>query len=259
MKQKVFVLIATVITLIVNGLANVIPYNNKTTAEISDSFAVYFVPAGYVFAIWGLIYIAMIAYTYYQFQIQKTDSVEMNEIASWYIISALANSVWIFLWHYEYIVSTIFMMLLLLFSLINIYLELKKIIKFDKKFFWMVKATFSVYLGWISVATIANVTDVLFALGFTGGEGAQFWALGMIIIASILGAIMIVRERDYIFSGVIIWALIGIGVKFNNVGVIIAGVMTAITIILGTSLVFEINQRKKKKNEKGITDKGIEK
>jgi hypothetical protein len=164
-----------------------------------------------------------------------------------------------FLWHYEYIVSTIFMMVLLLFSLINIYLELKKIKKSDKKFNWMVKAPFSLYLGWISVATIANMTDVLFSLGFTGGDGAQIWAFIMILIAGILGAIMVVRERDYIFSGVIIWALIGILVKFSDLGIIITGVILGVAIILGSVLIFEINQRKKKKDKTGSANKGIEK
>jgi hypothetical protein len=59
-------LLAVVVTIAINLLADIIPINNISTAAVSDSFQIFFVPAGYVFAIWGLIYIGLIAYGLYQ-------------------------------------------------------------------------------------------------------------------------------------------------------------------------------------------------
>jgi hypothetical protein len=253
MKRKVFIFGTIIFTIIVNLLANVIPFNNKTTAQISDQFAVYFVPAGYVFAIWGLIYIGLLAYGYYQLKLSPDKEKDvMKELGEWVIIGCLANSIWLFLWHYEYIVATIFMMALLLVSLLAIHFELKKINNSTRSFFWMVKAPFSLYLGWISVATIANVTDLLFSLGITGGMNASVWAVIMIGVAGVLAIVMIIREHDYIYPSVIIWAIVGIAVRFSVVTDIVATViLTSLTIAFCAVIT-----KKKQKDEEGQINSG---
>lgn len=250
MKTKIAVIVATVVTLAVNLLSNAIPFNNKSTAEISDSFPVYFVPAGYVFSIWGLIYIGLIAYAVYQFKFaNQNEEGNIKEINSWFIISCLANSVWIFLWHYEYIIATIFMMILLLVSLIGIYLEIKKKSNKSKKFFWMVKAPFSLYLGWISVAIVANFSSVIFELGFDGGNYAIWWAIGMMALASILAIIMMLKEKDYIYAGVIVWALIGIAVKFSAITNMVWAVDICV-LVMGIALL--ISKKDKQNKQESI-------
>jgi hypothetical protein len=235
--QKKLVIAAAVATILVNVMANVIPYNGKTTAQISDSFAIYFVPAGYVFAIWGLIYVAILAYVYYQFKYTKVSDIKhIDEINAWFLISCLGNSVWIILWHYDYYIATFFMMAMLLISLIGAYLEIKKIKKQDRKFFWMVKAPFSLYLGWISVATIANISAILFSVGIDGGDNAVLWAAIMMVVAGILAVVMVLREKDYIYPGVIIWALIGIAVKFSMVSMLV-WTTVVVTIVIAVSVV----------------------
>lgn len=248
--MKIAVVVATLVTITINLLSNVVPYNNKTTAQVSDSFAVYFVPAGYVFAIWGIIYLGIIAYAFYQFKFAKQENADqMSEIASWYLISCLANSIWLFLWHYEYIVATIFMMALLLISLIGIYLEIKKVKVQDKKFSWMVKIPFSIYLGWITVATVANAAAVIFVLGYDGGNYATWWTVGMMGVAALLAVIMILRERNYAYPMVIIWAIIGIAVKFNLVSNIVWAVVVYVAIIVITMLL-SLVLKKDKQNKK---------
>jgi len=218
MKMKILVSVTTVVTILVNMLAVLLPINGLTTSQVSDMFATYFVPAGYVFSIWGIIYIGMIIYTIYQF-LFVTDKQRANfsEIAQWYLIAGLANCIWIFLWQYEYFVATIFMMILLLISLAAIKIEMKKVVDQSKKYIWMVKIPFEIYLGWISVATIANVTDVLFSLGYTGNGYAITLAIVMMGVACLLALVMLFKENSIPFAVVVIWAIIGIGVKFSTV------------------------------------------
>jgi translocator protein len=232
-KRRLMIVAAALLMLVINLLANILKYNNYSTGQISDMFPVFFVPAGYVFSIWGLIYLGIIAYLVYDFKFsRKKDEEHLREIAEWFVIGSLANSIWLLLWHYLYIPSSIFMMVLLLVTLIGIYLEIKKIKNLDKYLFWMVKIPFSIYLGWISVATIANVTVVLYVLGFNGGMYATWWAAAMIIVAGILGLIFLKREKDFAFNGVIVWALIGIAVKFSVVNEIFWAVIVAVSAIL---------------------------
>ena len=250
MKLKIAVIVATAVTLVINILANALPINNITTAQVSDLFAVYFVPAGYVFAIWGVIYVGIIAYTIYQLKFTKEEEKKsISEISQWFVIGCLANSIWIFLWQYEFITATIFMMILLLISLLGIYLEIKKIKNPSRKFFWMVKAPFSLYLGWITVATVANVSDVLFDLGFNGGNYAVWWSIAMMGVAALLAIIMMLREKDYIYAGVIVWALIGIAFKFNLVQEIVWAV-DAYILLIGLGLL--VSKKDKKNKEKSV-------
>jgi hypothetical protein len=159
---KWLVVISTLAVIVVNGLANALPINNQTTGAISDRFEVYFVPAGYVFSIWGLIYLGLLGYTIYQLLPGQQYNKRLERIAPWYIISSLANIAWILLWHYEVFPLTVAVMLILLVTLIVIYLTLNvgpsEVSPGER---WLVRVPFSIYLGWISVATIANITAVL--------------------------------------------------------------------------------------------------
>ena len=154
--------IGVIVALTVNGLANALPLNGKLTGAISDRFAVYFVPAGYVFAIWGIIYIGLLAFGIYQALPSQRENPRLRSLGYWFALSCLANSVWIFFWHYLLFPLTLIAMLTLLVSLIVIYQRLRigqaPVSAVER---WTVNVPFSVYLGWITVATIANVTDLL--------------------------------------------------------------------------------------------------
>jgi hypothetical protein len=209
---QIITILVTLITIAVNILATALPLNGLDTGEISDRFDIYFVPAGYVFSIWGLIYLGLIAFSIYQALPSQKENELLKKIYPAYWIGSLANVVWLFLWHYEVFSLTLFAMLTLLASLIYIYLQISKAgSNLDRNQKWFVKLPFSVYLGWISVATIANVTQVLFYFEWGGwGISPEVWAVIMLVIATILGLLMLWREMDIAYALVLVWAFIGI-------------------------------------------------
>ncbi len=223
---------STFLMIIINLLSNALPINNQTTAAISDSFKVYFVPAGYVFSIWGIIYIGLLAFN--AFVLKSRSNRLTNKILMAAIVSNIANSVWIFLWHYNQPVISVLAMLILLISLIYIYLNFNSRKDLTKNEYYFVKIPFSIYLGWISVATIANITVALYSLDWNGfGISDVNWAVIMVIVAAALSLLMLLRHRDIFFSAVIVWALVGIGVKFSNIQILnITAFVCAIAIFV---------------------------
>ena len=206
-------------TLVVNFLATNLPLNNLTTGEISDSFDIYFVPAGYVFSIWGLIYLGLIAYVVFQALPAQRDSSRLKKIDSWFILSNVANALWLFSWHYQQFALSVLVMLVILFSLIQIFLRLEIGRKKNQgAWLWAVEIPFSIYLGWISVATIANVTQLLYLLNWDGfGISPQIWLVVMLAAALVISALMSFTRRNIPHALVLIWSFIGIAVKFPDV------------------------------------------
>jgi translocator protein len=122
--RQIFVILALAGTLLVNWLANALPINGITTGEVSDSYPVLFTPAGYVFAIWGVIYLLLLGYVIYQALPAQRENPLLQKIAPWFILNTLANTVWIFFWHYQLIPITVLLMLGVLIPLIVIYRHL---------------------------------------------------------------------------------------------------------------------------------------
>ncbi|QYK51486.1 MAG: tryptophan-rich sensory protein [Anaerolineales bacterium] len=213
MSRRIATIGFTLLTITVNALANILPINGQTTGEISDRFAIRFVPAGYVFSIWGLIYIGLIAFAIYQAAPARRGNKLFDQIAPAYWLASLANAGWILLWHYEQFPLTLAVIAVLLASLIAIYREVKST-KADTSFRWCVQIPFAVYLGWVSVATIANASQVLTYLQWGAwGLSAESWAVIMLVVASVLGAAMLLRERDAAYTLVLVWAFVGIALK----------------------------------------------
>lgn len=208
-------LITIIIALTVNILASVLPLNGQNTGEISDRFKVYFVPAGYVFAIWLVIYIGWIAFTIFQFRGDQKESPRLKRLGYLFAISNLLNAAWLFTWHYNYFGLGMLVMLALLVTLIASYLSLNVNLSSAKGAeWWSVDLPFSIYLGWITVATVANITDWLFFISWSGfGIHAMTWAVIMIVVASIVGLLMAFTRRDAAYLFVLVWSFIGIAVK----------------------------------------------
>src|SRR5512136_2833963 len=122
--RQIIVVLTILVTIAINLLADALPINGVSTAQVSDSFHVYFVPAGYVFAIWGIIYIGLIAYGVYQALPSQRENPRLQATGWWVVLGGLANSMWIFLWHYQQFVGTLGAMLVLLATLIAVYLRL---------------------------------------------------------------------------------------------------------------------------------------
>lgn len=208
-------MLAIIATIVVNGLANALPLNNQSTGEISDRFLVYFVPAGYVFAIWGLIYLGLLAFGIYQALPAQRENPRLRKVGYLFVLSCAANIIWLFLWHYNFFVLTLAAMITLLVCLILIYERLGNgRLKVSAAEFWAVQVPFSIYLGWVTVATIANFTDVLYDVGWNGFSiDPQIWAVIMLFVALVVGALMAWRRGDAAYLLVLVWAFAGIGVK----------------------------------------------
>jgi hypothetical protein len=217
-------LVSVIITLTVNILASTLPLNGQNTGEISDRFDVYFVPAGYVFAIWGIIYIGWIAFTIYQFRAGQKDSPRLRKLGYLFALSGIFNSAWLFAWHYNAFGLSVIFMLTLLGLLIASYLVLNvNRVSVSPAERWSVDIPFSIYLGWITVATVANVTDWLYLVEWNGfGIAPHIWAVIMIVVASILGFLMTFTRRDAAYVGVLAWSFIGIAVKQADVANVVA-------------------------------------
>ena len=224
-------IIAFLATIAINSLANILPLNGITTGELSDLYGNLFTPAGYVFSIWGVIYLLLALFSYYQYG--ANDSLH-DRIDILFIISCVFNSVWIFLWHYQYVFLSLFAMFGVLGSLILIYIRLgigeRKV---DNNERYMVHLPFSVYLGWITVAPIANVAAYLVATGWDGfNQAAINMTVGMIVIAMALTLINTYTKGDVAYAAVIVWALGGILQKQMGMPMIPITAGAAIVIIV---------------------------
>ncbi len=234
--RQFIVIVAALAMIVVNVLANALPINGQNTGEISDRFDIYFVPAGYVFSIWGLIYIGIIAYLIYQALPAQRNDARMEAIAGPFVLSSVANIVWIFLWHYNAFPATLLAMLVLLASLIVIYLRLGTgRTRISTAETWAVRVPFSIYLGWITVATIANVTQVLYYVGWNGfGISPETWLMIMLAVAVVVAGLMAWTRRDAAYLLVLVWAFIGIALKHAAVPpvAIAAWIATAAVVLL---------------------------
>ena len=220
--RQIAVVVTIVITLAVNGLANALPINGQNTGQISDRFQVYFVPAGYVFAIWGVIYLGLIAFAVFQALPAQRENPRLQATGWWIALGGLANSIWIFLWHYEAFALTVVVMLGLLATLIVTYLRLgigRTAVPAAET--WAVRVPFSIYLGWITVATVANITSLLDDVNWDGfGLAPEIW-MGLVLAAVVgIATAMAFTRRDVAYALVLLWALAGISVKHAAVAAV---------------------------------------
>jgi len=208
-------LVTVIIALTVNILASALPLNGQNTGEISDRFQVYFVPAGYVFAIWFFIFLGWIIFSIYQFLPSQKENQRLRRLGYLFALSNIVNAAWLFMWHYNFFGVSVLVMLSLLGLLIASYLRLDVNRSSAKGAeWWSVDLPFSIYLGWITVATVANITSWLYSINWIGfGISAPVWAVIMIIVASVVGLLMTLTRRDAAYVFVLVWSFIGIAAK----------------------------------------------
>ncbi len=241
--RQIVVILGTIAVIVVNALASALPLNDQTTGEISDQFDVYFVPAGYVFAIWGLIYLALIAYSVYQALPAQRENPRLRRTGYLFAMSCAANVAWIFLWHWERFPLTLVAMVALLLLLIGIYLWLGTgRTRVPGAETWFVRVPFSIYLGWITVATVANATSVLKSIGWDGwGIGPIAWAVIMLVVAAIVASLVSITRGDVAYVAVILWAFAGIAIKHSATSEVaitawVTAGFVALTLLIGVPL-----------------------
>jgi hypothetical protein len=208
---KIFAAVFYVAMVVVNFLANGLPINNRSTGEISDAYFNLFAPAGITFSIWGLIYLLLGGYVIYQFK-KTTQEREglLKKINFLFIATSLANILWIFSWHYDYIGLSVVLMLALLTLLIQItnLLRSEQFTSGEKLF---IKTPFSVYFGWITVATIANITVFLVSVDWKGFGIADFiWTSVILFVGALIGIARLQKDKNIAYGLVLIWAYLGI-------------------------------------------------
>jgi benzodiazapine receptor len=242
--RQILVIISLAAVITVNGLANALAINGQATGDISDRFEVFFVPAGYVFSIWGLIYVTLIGYAVYQaLPAQATNPIQRN-IGYLFVLSSLFNIAWIFLWHYEFFAWTLVMMSGLLLTLIAIYVRIGSGFRpASKAEYWLLHFPFSLYLGWITVATVANATSLLDYLNWSGwGIAPELWAVIMLVVAGLVGAAVGVLRGDIAYVGVLVWAFAGIAVKHWDTPLVAYSALAMIAVIV-VALVIGVPRR----------------
>lgn len=209
--------------------------NGRTSADVSDLYPTLITPAGYTFSIWGLIYTLLLVFTVYQALPRSREKPFLRRVSFLFGLSGILNVLWLFLWHYDMITPSVVLMFALLATLIAIYLRLnigRADVPLREKV--CVHMPFSVYLGWITVATIANVAVALTSIGWGGGGiDSVTWALLVIVVALLITLAVIATRKDAAYSLVIAWALGGISAKQieNQTIVLTAEVSIAIVLI----------------------------
>ncbi|TVP57162.1 MAG: hypothetical protein EA351_06400 [Gemmatimonadales bacterium] len=216
---------ALLLALVVNGLANRLPLGGRTTGELSDLYANLFVPAGVTFSIWGIIYLLLIAWAGVQFLSSATEL--GRRLALLFALSSVLNATWLLVWHYQLPVVSVLVMGALLVTLVGLN---DRIHRFESRnaagpsgrqagrvigFLTLARAAFGVYLGWILVATVVNVTAALVALGWAGDVGGlalseAFWATVLVVVGAGIGIVTLIRFRNPWIGLAVIWALGGI-------------------------------------------------
>ncbi len=232
-------LVAYIFMVTLNALSITLPLGGMTTVELSDKFNNPFIPIGFTFSIWSIIYSLLFIFVivglvnYFRGKPQKNKLIDKN-IGYLFALSCLLNGSWILAWQYQFTGLSVFVMLGLLTTLIRIHMHIRKTPAVSVTDKYITLPAFSIYLGWISVATIANIFAWTVSINWSGWGLSQIaWTNIMIITATLLGTTMLVKFRDVFFNLVIIWALYGIMSKRLSVDpVVFASIITTTQVCM---------------------------
>lgn len=228
--------IAFIATIAVNALANILPINGLNTGEVSALYPSLFTPAGITFSIWSVIYLLLLGYVVLQWF--KSDAYVFAETAKLFWLSCLLNASWIFAWHYLRVSISVTIMLLLLITLAQLFLKVRKISMNTVAEKIFVRLPFTLYFAWICVATIANISALLVSIQWPAFNIAHTtWAIIMMTTAALLGIFVTTKYRVAPFAIVIAWALFGIYVKWQGTDNYVIGyaALSLLLIVLGSA------------------------
>ncbi len=246
--RQVLNLIAILAAFGVNVLANIAPINGLTIGEISNTLFknVQITPANYAFAIWGLIYLGLISFAVYQALPAQRQNPSLRRMGYLLVVSSCAQIIWVLLFQYRLFALSLVAMLAILLPLIGIYLRLeigcKRVSRQER---WLIHAPLSIYLAWISVATIVNGAIALYHLGWSGwGIDPQAWTVIMILVGAAIAAAVSLQRVDLAYVLVFVWALAAIAARHPDT-LAIAGTAGGLAIALVLLLLFSVLRRRK--------------
>lgn len=236
--------VALLTVLVVNILANALPINGLNTGEISDKYPSMFTPAGITFSIWSVIYLALIGFMVYAWR--NRNDPRIHALLPWFIVTCVLNITWILVWHFLLPVMSVIIMLMLLATLISIFLKIRSFtfVNWSENVF--ISFPFTIYLAWICVATIANVSALLAFVNWNGGVlTPEIWTVCMMSAATILAIAIGLEFGTPAFILVIMWALFGIYLRWNHVsdGIIPVSAIVMEIALVGV-LIYSVSRRK---------------
>lgn len=244
LQRQLVNVIAYVVTVAINVAAVALPLNGVTTGELSDRFPVLVTPAGFVFSIWSLIYLLLGAFTVWQALPGNRTDRALRSIGYLPALSGGLNALWVVLWHFQLFVLTVPVMLGLLLTLIAIHVGLRPVRQGGGIDRWLVALPFSVYLGWITIATIANISQTLYWAGYRGAPlGEELWSSIILATGTAIAAIVLLREADWAYGLVIIWAYVGIAVEQEATLAVASALVGAVVVAGVTAYVLYLRGR----------------
>lgn len=219
---KALVVITYLAMIVTNYLANALPLNGRSTGDVSEAYPSLFTPAGITFSIWGVIYLLLAAHVLYQLGLfrDQPESAEqtalLNRVGVLFSVSSVANTAWVFAWHYDLIPLSAVLIVTILVCLALIVSTLRTA-NLGGRQRWLIGVPFSVYFGWTTVAVVANITVLLVSLRWDGfGLSDSTWAAAMVLVAMGIGTFTMIRNRDIAYGLVLIWAYAGILLRQNS-------------------------------------------
>jgi translocator protein len=237
--KRIYPVFALLLVLVVNFLANYLPIAGQTTGAISDGYSSLFTPAGFTFSIWGLIYLFLIGYCIFQLLPKNRSKAVFDRINPLFIINCFANAAWIFAWHYELLFLSICIMGVILITLIMIYQRIAASTTHSIAEVVLIKTPFSLYVGWITVAAIANISIIQSAFDWNDALMVQEnWTIIKLALAGAVGAAMVIQQRDIVFGLVVAWASFGIfSNQMDSNGIVMGAAATVLVLILVTIVI----------------------
>lgn len=212
--QRWAFLAAVVLLIVLNFLSTSIPFGGQTVAEVSNEFKTLITPAGYAFSIWGLIYLTLLVFAV--FQLNKGKSIRFFKLVfPYFIVNVVSNVVWLIAFQHELIGLSVLVMMVTLGTLVIIFryfYRLGKFLSTTHRYFFQVP--FSLYFGWITIASIVNVAVYLSSLNLPLFENsAELFSIVMLIIGAALGLFILFSKKDYIYTFVLVWAYVAIWIE----------------------------------------------
>ncbi|GLB52696.1 hypothetical protein NBRC110019_17360 [Neptunitalea chrysea] len=236
--------LSVIVAIFIGYYTQAIHLNGNTMASLSTEYYNLFTPANYAFAIWGIIYLLLVVSSVSHLILvfgKKQEPKFLLQSGYWFLIANIANATWVIVWLYELTGISVLVILVLLFSLLKIVQKTgiafaPKIAPNVKRIHWV---TFSIYSGWVAVATIANIAAYLVKLGWNGNPLSEAqWTILMITIAYCINIIILFRRNMIGFVIVGIWSLIAIYMRHKEYEKGIAYTALVEAIILAAMIVY---------------------
>ena len=245
---KVLVAVTYLVMIAANGAANALPLNGRRTGDVANAYSNLFTPAGVTFSIWGVIYLLLGAHVLYQLGLfrdrpdTEADTALLNRVGVLFSLSSLANTAWIFAWHYDLIPLSALLLVTIFVCLALIVVTLRRADLTGRQH-WLVSVPFSVYFGWSTVAVIANITVLLVYWKWDGfGIAASTWTAIIVAVAAAIGTLTMLRNRDVAYGLVLIWAFIGILIRQTSADGLGGEYPTIIAVVVAALLVYLISE-----------------